>query len=41
MLQEKDIEINLRYQQYACKCYMRNAEETESVLIFENRNEAE
>lgn len=41
MLQENDIEISLRCQQFECKCYMRNKEETESVLIFESRNKTE
>lgn len=39
MLQENDIEISLRCQQFECECHMRNEEETESVLLFESRNE--
>ncbi len=39
MLQENDIEIRLRCQQFECECHMRNEEETESVLLFESRNE--
>lgn len=41
MLQENDIEIRLKCQQFECRSYMRNAEETESVLIFESRHETE
>ncbi len=39
MLQENDIEISLRCQQFECECHMRNEEETESVLLLESRSE--
>lgn len=36
MLQEKDIAIELKCQQYVSKTYMRNLEGTASVLMFES-----
>ena len=41
MLREEDIAIELKCQQFVCKCYMRDLEETESVLLFESRQKAE
>jgi len=37
MLQEEDISIELKCQQYVCKCYMRDLEEKQSVLLFESK----
>ena len=37
MLQEKNIAIELKCQQYVCKTYMRNLEGTASVLMFESK----
>ena len=39
MLQEKDIAIELKCQQYVCKSYMRDREEKQSVLLFESKQE--
>lgn len=41
MLREEDIAIELKCQQFTCKCYMRDLEETESVLLFESRQKTE
>lgn len=41
MLQEHDIEINLKCQQYSCESYMRNEDESESVFLFESKQKAE
>lgn len=41
MLQEKDITITLKSQAFECKTYMRNIDETESVLIFESKQKTE
>ena len=39
MLQEEDIAIELKCQQYVCKSYMRDQEEKQSVLLFESKQE--
>ncbi len=39
MLQEEDIALELKCQQYVCKCYMRDWEERQSVLLFESKRE--
>ena len=41
MLQEHDIEINLKCQQYSCESYMRNEDESESVFLFESKQKTE
>ena len=41
MLRKEDISIDLKYQQYLCKSYMRNLEGTESVLMFESAQDTE
>ena len=41
MLREEDITIRLKCQQYSCECYMRDPEETRSVLLFESRQRTE
>ena len=41
MLREEDITIELKCQQFICKCYMRDLEEKESVLLFESKKETE
>ena len=41
MLNENDITIKLVSQEYECECYIRNPEETESVLIFESQKRTE
>ena len=41
MLYEDSITIKLKSQHYECECYMRNPEETESVLMFESRQPTE
>ena len=39
MLREENISIEIKSQGYECKTYMINAEGTESVLLFESRQE--
>ena len=39
MLQEKDISIELRCQQFVCKCYMRDLTGEQSALLFESEQE--
>ena len=39
MLQEQDIAFELVCQEYLCKTYLRNADETESVLVFESKQQ--
>ena len=39
MLQEENIAIELKCQQFICKCYMRDLAEQESVLLFESKQE--
>ncbi len=39
MLREEDIAIELRCQQFLCKCYMRDLSEEQSVLLFESKQE--
>ena len=39
MLQEEDIAIELKCQQYVSKCYMRDLEEKQSVILFESKQE--
>ena len=39
MLREEDIAIELRCQQFVCKCYMRDLAEEQSVLLFESKQE--
>jgi len=41
MLREEDIAIELRCQQFVCKCYMRDLSGKKSVLVFESRQKAE
>ena len=41
MLQEHDIEIKLKCQQYSCESYMRNEDESESVFLFESKQKTE
>ena len=41
MLREEDIAIELKCQEFMCKCYMRDLEEKESVLLFESKRETE
>ena len=41
MLQEHDIEIRLKCQQYNCESYIRNEDETESVFLFESKQKTE
>ena len=41
MLQEEYITIELKYQQYSCKTYMRKEEGTEGVVIFESKQRTE
>lgn len=40
MLREEDIAIELRCQQFLCKCYMRDLAGEQSVLLFESKKEA-
>ena len=39
MLREEDIAIELRCQQFHCKCYMRDLNGERSVLLFESKQE--
>lgn len=39
MLHEEDIAIELKCQQFLCKCYMRDLAEEQSVLLFESEQE--
>ena len=39
MLREEDIAIELKCQQYVSKCYMRDLEEKQSVILFESKQE--
>ena len=39
MLREEDIAIELRCQQYLCRCYMRDMNEERSVLLFQSEQE--
>ena len=39
MLREEDIAIELKCQQYVGKCYMRDLEEKQSVILFESTQE--
>jgi len=39
MLREEDIAIELRSQQFLCKCYMRDLTEEQSVLLFESKQQ--
>ena len=41
MLQEHDIEIKLKCQQYSCESYMRNEDESESVFLFESKQKTD
>ena len=39
MLREEDIALELRCQQFHCKCYMRDLNGERSVLLFESKQE--
>ena len=39
MLQEEDIAIELKSQQYVSRCYMRDLEEKQSVILFESKQD--
>ena len=39
MLQEEDISIELKCQQFVCKCYIRDLPEEQSALLFESEQE--
>ena len=41
MLREEDIAIELRCQQFLCKCYMRDLNEERSVLWFKSEQKTE
>ena len=41
MLQEHDIEIKLKCQQYSCESYIRNEDESESVFLFESKQKTD
>ena len=41
MLEEHDIEIKLKCQQYSCESYIRNEDESESVFLFESKQKTD